>query len=635
MKPVRLLRGCVWVTLWTALALAGSQTIAAEPFDSARVAEWAAMLPKTPQGGGRPITDRAAWDEIAQAREFRDVIRSAERLLNEPIAEVPDDLYLEFSRNGNRTRYQRAAGRRHGRVGRLVLAECLENRGRFLPAIEEAIAAVAEEKTWVLPAHDRALENFRGTTVEIDLVSSAMAWELATAAYWLGDRLSEDTRKLIQSELERRAFQPFEGYMVRGQPKLWWPVGDNNWNSVCLAGVTGAAMAAIESPERRARFAAAAEAYVQNFLKGFTSDGYCSEGMGYWNYGFGHYILLSETLQQATGGRVDLLADPKVRPVAEFARRLEIMPGIFPAFADCHVGARPDGVIMAFLSRRFGWGMKEVEDRGLLLASGASGSLFEIGVYGFPNSASASPTADGAGEKSPRDWFSEAGILICRPRDQEGLAAALKGGHNAEQHNHNDVGSFVVALGGQTPLLDPGAEVYTERTFSGRRYESKLLNSYGHPVPRIGDVLQSSGRSAQAKVVKTEFTDDADTLVLDLASAYKVPGVEKLQRTFVFSRGGAGSLTVTDEVELESAQPFETALVTLSKWSQAGDNRLLVGEGKSRVEVQIDTAGQAFTVRAEEINEDRNGELPTRLAIALQKPVKEAAVRLTIRPAAE
>ncbi len=198
--------------------------------------------------------------------------------------------------------------------------------------------------------------------------------------------------------------------------------------------------------ERRAAFAAAAEAYVQNFLKGFTSDGYCSEGMGYWNYGFGHYILLSETLQQATGGKVDLLADPKVRPVAEFARRLEITPGIFPAFADCHVGAQPGRVIMAFLSRRFGWGMKEVEDGGLLLASGASGSLFEIGVYGFANSASARPAADGAGERAPRDWFSEAGILICRPRDQEGLAAAEEG-RNAEQHNHNDVGSFVVALG--------------------------------------------------------------------------------------------------------------------------------------------------------------------------------------------
>jgi hypothetical protein len=486
----------------------------------------------------------------------------------------------------------------------------------------------------VLPAHDRALENFRGATVEIDLASSATAWELATAAYWLGDKLSEPTRKLIAGELERRAFQPFEGYMARGEPKLWWPVGDNNWNAVCLAGVTGAALTAIDSPERRARFAAAAEVYIQNFLKGFTADGYCSEGMGYWNYGFGHFILLSETFHQATAGRVDLMSEEKVRSIAEFSRNLQIAPGVFPAFADCHVGAEPDRVIMAFLSRRFGWGLKEVETRGLLAASGPA-ALFEVGVFAFPNSASTRPAADGNGERPLRNWFAEAGILICRPSDGDGLAAALKGGHNAEQHNHNDVGSFVVELGGQTPLVDPGAEVYTARTFSSRRYESKLLNSYGHPVPRIGDTLQSPGRACEAKVLKSEFTDEADTLVLDLASAYKVPGLKKLERSFVFARTGQGSLTLTDEVELESEQPFETALVTFSKWSRAGDDRLLVGEGRSRVEVRIDAGGEPFSVKAEEIKEDRNGDPPVRLAVALERPVKQAAIRLSIRPAAE
>ena len=44
-----------------------------------------------------------------------------------------------------------------------------------------------------------------------------------------------------------------------------------------------------------------------NFLKGFTPDGYCGEGTGYWNYGFGHYVLLSEEIRLATGGQIDLL----------------------------------------------------------------------------------------------------------------------------------------------------------------------------------------------------------------------------------------------------------------------------------------------------------------------------------------
>ena len=56
-------------------------------------------------------------------------------------------------------------------------------------------------------------------------------------------------------------------------------------------------------------------------------------------------------------------------------------------------------------------------------------------------------------------------------------------------------------------------------------------------MPRVAGRLQEMSREAVAKVVKTEFTDAADTLVLDLSGAYKVPELKKLERTFVFSRG--------------------------------------------------------------------------------------------------
>lgn len=606
---------------------------AAEALDAKRIAELAAMLPARPAGVGRPVADRAAWDVLAKAREFRDVVAKAEELLPEAIPDATDELYLDFSRTGNRTRYQQVWRQRRGRLSALVLAECLENRGRFLPAIEDTVRATCAEKSWLLPAHDRELRNFRGEVVEIDLASAAVSWDLATTWFWLGDKLSPEMRKLIAGQLERRTFQPFESYVKSGQPQLWWATGTNNWNAVCLAGVTGAALAAVEPAERRAFYVAAAERYIEYFLKGFTPDGYCSEGIGYWNYGFGNYISLAETLHQATGGRLDWLADERIEPIAGFGRRMEIVPGIFPAFADCRVGAEPETVLMAFLSRRFAWGLKQEEQRGLLTASGPGGSLFELGLYAFPNSASARPAIGEAVPAAPRDWFADAGILLCRPAAGGGLGAALKGGHNAEHHNHNDVGSFVVALGRSAPLVDPGGEVYTARTFSGRRYESKLLNSFGHPVPRIAGQLQRTGRKAAAAVLQTEWTDAADTLALDLRSAYAVKGLEKLQRTFRFSREGRGQLEVLDEVQLAQPETFETGLITFGKWKQVTASKLTIGDRDGTVEVDIDTGGAAFTIQAEEIQEDRGGPPPTRLAIALDQPVRTATVRLTIRPA--
>ena len=183
------------------------------------------------------------------------------------------------------------------------------------------------------------------------------------------------------------------------------------------------------------------------------------------------------------------------------------------------------------------------------------------------------------------------------------------------------------------PLIDPGREIYKRRTFSKDRYQSDVINSFGHSVPRIDGKLQQTGRSAVAKVVLTDFSDDEDRLVLDLDTAYPVEGLTKLRRTFVFSRAGRGSLSVTDQVELEQAKTFETALVTFSQWQRAAPNRLTIGSGDKAVSVEIDTRGEPFEIVSEEINEDLScGKLPVRLAVRLAKPVTSATVQLMITP---
>ena len=612
---------------------AGEASLAPSP---ARVQQLASMLPRTPRGVGQPIGDRQAWQTVAHAPGFERAIAAAEKLLGTPIPELTDELFLDFSRTGNRTRCQRVLSQRHSRVTELVAAECLENKGRFLPAIEKAIRAVCSEKTWVMPAHDRDLRNFRGEVNEIDLAVAGFSWEMATAWFWLGDRLSPEVRQLIRAELERRTLAPFEGAVTSGTPALGWLQVTNNWNAVCLAGVTGTALAVVESPQRRAFFVAAAEKSIHNFLRGFTPDGYCSEGIGYWNYGFGHFILLAETLHQATAGQLDLMQLPKIEAIARFGKRMEILPGVYPAFADCHVGARPSDLWMAYVSRRLKLGLADAERRGLLLAGGPFGSLVTLGLIGFPNSASATPPVR-TSEPQPelREWFADAGILICRPASGAAVpfGVALKGGHNAEHHNHNDVGSYVVAVGNHTPLLDPGSEVYTARTFSSRRYQSNVLNSYGHPVPRVAGQLQQTGRSAEARVVETVFRDEADRLVLDLRPAYQVPGLKELKRTFVYSRGGRGSLTVTDEVELNSPQAFGTALITFDSWKRVSDSRLVVGQGRTAVQVDVATGGLPFQLQAEQIKEELpDNALPTRIGIDLAEPAAKATITVVIAP---
>jgi hypothetical protein len=349
--------------------------------------------------------------------------------------------------------------------------------------------------------------------------------------------------------------------------------------------------------------------------------------------------MLAEAVKQATGGKVDWLAQERIKPIALYPRRIEILSGVYPAFADCDVAPQPDKSLMGYLNRRYGWGLAKyaqteaVRGKSVDLENG----LFEIGLYAFPNSMSSVESLKNTPDWNLRDWFSDGGVLICRPKSAEmrGLGAALKGGHNAEQHNHNDLGSFVVALGKSTPVLDPGPVIYDSTTFSSRRYEHKLLNSFGHAVPRVAGQLQAAGAKARAKILKTEFTDAADTLVMDISSAYPVESLEKLQRTFVFSREGSGKLTVIDEVEFSRPEDFGIALITLQKWMQFDANRLKIGEGEDAVQVEIVVEGGEIRLDPQEIKEDTPEHLePVRLGLEFTKPVKKAKITTTITPAA-
>ncbi|UCE46217.1 MAG: heparinase II/III family protein, partial [Phycisphaerales bacterium] len=616
------------------LCLRSSFLVAAE-IDSNRVKQIAEMLSKEPAGFGLPASERDAWNRLCKNGSFSRIISEAEELLNKPIPDLPDDLYLDFSRTGNRTRWQRVSGRRRGRVSTLVLAECLENKGRFVPAFEDLVRVLCLERTWVLPAHDRQLTNFHGKAVDIDLGSAMLAWSLATANYLLGDKLSPEIRRLIRDNLQKRIFQPYRDMVSGKREKNWWMTTTNNWNAVCLAGVTGSALAVLDSKDSRAFYVAAAEHYSENFLAGFTDDGYCSEGLGYWNYGFGYYVMLSEMVLQATDGRLDLMQNDKVKQAAQFGSRIEIANGVYPAFADCSIRAKPSSSLMYYVSRHLGLGLSSWEK---VDPVSSGGSLYQSMMYSFPNSASrVLPAQHGSSGPGIRSWFDRAGILICRPSSKSScrLAVALKGGHNNEHHNHNDVGSFVVVLGDEPLLLDPGGEVYTARTFSSRRYDSDVLNSFGHPVPVVAGKLQRTGSRARGEVVHHEFTDSTDSLILDISSAYDVPQLKKLERRFVYSRLGAGSLTVTDEVTFSRPCEFGTALITFYKWKKVSSSSLTIYDQEEVLSVNIAVSGAGFEVKPETIEEDLSGgRLPTRLGINLTRPVNHAVVSLIISPQA-
>jgi hypothetical protein len=586
-------------------------------------------LEKEPRGFGIPYQDRRFWDQFEKTPQGKELIRIAEEYLQKPQPVVTEQLYMDFFVTGRRDPCQTVIFARKDRFSGLCLAECVENKGRFIRAFEEILTSLCNDPSWVYPAHDSNKENYLQKKITVDLKAAADAHDIALALYLLNDKLNPALVRLAKEKLHEKIFKPYMDDIYHNTGQAYWKTATHNWNAVCHAGVTGAALTTLENKMDRALFIDRAVCGIENFYRGFTPDGYCSEGLGYWNYGYGHYILLSEVIYCATGGKRDLFADPRGLPAAMYPFRVEIINGVYPALADSSPSVKPAPEMMGYINARLNledsrWSVVEGLDKR------SRNSLFYFLMPQYRDRPVVEPPFQPDGG-SVRTWFADAGVLICRPANRgNGFAAVLKGGHNAEHHNHNDVGSFIVVLDDQQVIIDPGSVEYTSKTFSKERYTIKKLSSYGHDVPRVAGLEQMPGRNAEAKILRTNFTDEQDSLMMDLASAYPVKQLEKLHRSFVYSRKDRGWLEVTDEVEFSEPNVFETALITYGSCKKIDPKTLEITAGSQTLRVELQTGDTSIEI-ADEIIESTKGS-PLRIAIRFAEPVKKGRITMRISP---
>lgn len=532
----------------------------------ARVQQIAAMLPEKPTGFGPACSDRAAWAPLAA--QFQPQIKQAESLLTQSFPAWSDDAYIDYLHSGSRTRGNAMLAARERWLAPLVLAECAEGRGRFLPRIAMVLDQLATQPTWNESANDADLRDF-GTpryrqTISLD--SATLGQQIAEAFYLLKDELPAATRQRVMAAIQARIIAPMQAALVTGH-EYWWMIRASNWNAVCLDGVTGAALAALPSREDRAVFVAAAEHYSPSYLESFTDDGYGVEGIGYWVYGFSHYADLREELWSATQGKLDLYANPKARKVALFGIQFQMLPGNYAAFGDAHFMAVPSAPLVSYVEKTFGLATPSAPLKPV------SSSLVDEVRAAFPDN-SALPAQPGDDTLGLRTYFPDPGVLVARPAPGGNLAITIKASGNGG-HSHNDIGSFVIALGATQPIGDPGGpNFYTADTFSKNRLTSRLLNSYGHPVPVIGGALQKDATQLHPKVLSTSFTQQQDTIAIDMTTAYDAPTLRSLTRTMTYSRKGAGSVDIADNFQITAPTDIEESLPTHGTWRQIDANTL-------------------------------------------------------------
>jgi hypothetical protein len=611
------------------------------PPRQARVAEIAAMFGESPDRGVRPIQDREFWEAVRTLPKSEEVMRRAEAAAKEPTPELNEADYLTFSQSGDRQPYQGRYASRSQRLSNFTLAEAMENQGRFLPLIEKELSAILSETTWALPAHDKDLRSLRGIEINVDLGAAMRAWTVGMAEAILQDRLLSETRSKIRSEIKKRVLDVYLAQVAEGKPAhLFWLDRTNNWNAVCHAGVVGAALLISDSPEEKARVIAAAELYLPKYLEGYGEDGYLDEGVGYLNYGLGHYVLLADVVRRATDGQLDWFQGDNLGKILDYAAGLEIAGGVFPSFSDGRIGDRPVPWLGEFLATRRG------EASGLTTMSWVldhplGGMLYRpvlLARLRLEMPTSQGPMSKGL-ELGLRTKFASGGVLVLRPSEdtpEVGLAAALKGGHNGENHNQNDLGTYVVVIDGKTVLPDLGMAVYDNKNFTDQRYENPVNSSLGHSVPVVAGQAQKTGKDARAVTKELFLNDEMDTWLIDLTTAYAVPALADLSRKFIYRREETASLEILDTVHFHSPEKFESVIIAPAEWKRLDGPEMgwiITWSGRS-VKAVVSSAPEAGLVLREE---PLGGRLvaklqPTRLIYGLSHPMKTAKLRLTLTP---
>lgn len=537
-----------------------------EKYDAAKLNEL--LMPIADWEPFAKASNRDAWHKLLEKplNQFRkkNMIERAEKHLNKDWPVLPAHLYMEFVTNGNRTNYETMYFDRRERFAELVMAECFEYDGRFFNDILNGFWSILEETSWCVPAHHFKHEGdpLPDSNEEIaDLFSCQTANIIGEAYYLLKEKLFEFSPNLcfrIKKEIKRRVLDVFSTDHCIG-----WKDGHNNWAIWCSSNILGAAMHTLDDPGELSVIVVKLFEVFDRYYDNYADDGGCDEGPNYWGVSPGVMTIFLEYLRDRSRGEINIYDDPKIKRMANFIADAHISKEYFINFADAGVKANPDKGLTYRLGEMTG--QEEMQKIVVMnaLKWNEQNSVDEIPIgspvlnlmlrdlFWFKAS-----KEEIKFNKKKQIWYTDTEIIFCRESNNpdKGLFCAMKAGHNGENHNHNDVGHFILYSEGRPCVLDVGVETYSKITFSSERYTLDFMRSSGHNIPTINGCEQLPkdkfrDKEFSSKNVVHSFDDNSSELNMELKDLYSEESqLKSFQRhlTFLHEEGKA---IVTDKFE--------------------------------------------------------------------------------------
>lgn len=525
------------------------------------------------------FADRKAWQELPDDTR-QSIMAGAASILNSPWVSLPATTFLDFARNGNRSRYEALNFERRGRLSTLVLAECFDGKGRFLDEIANGVWLICEETFWGVPAHMSLQKKGVGlpdvTEPVVDLFAAQTSATLSWVHYLLAPQLAKVSPLVperIVVEAKRRILNPaFE------RDDFWWmwkgseSSGSrlNNWNPWINSNLLVTNLLLEQNPDRRVAAISKICKSVDAFLADYSADAACEEGPAYWGESGAAVFDVCKLLVDAVPGAPNVLHDPFIRRMMHYIADVHIFGLYAVNYGDCAARSGAPGILAYQIGKAIG-------DAELQAFGAASLSESKLDIHGNAMAGISRRILDGlfllaearnakAADALERDsWYSTLCLATARQKagSTDGFYMALQAAPNLRSHGHNDSGSFIIFHDGEPVFVDAGTQAYTAQTFSKDRYSIWIMQSAYHNLPTIGGHMQTTGDPKyRATEAKYSSGDGLAQIAVNLAPAYPSEAdIHHWNRTLTLDRK-RGRIIVNEEFAFSKAMPVVLNFLT-------------------------------------------------------------------------
>ncbi|MEY8749199.1 heparinase II/III domain-containing protein [Alkalicoccobacillus gibsonii] len=519
----------------------------------------------------------------------KDLSTYAQSVLDTPMPELNYRAFNAYFEDGDRDSYQKPYFERRKRLTAFSILSYLYPENLDYPKhLHSTIWAICDEWTWCLPAHLQIHSAFEKSKPgseahqQIDLFAAETAFSLAEILTMFEESLPSLIKQRIHYETRRRVLKPFQ------EVEQSWVQATHNWSAVCAGSIGACAIYLVESKEELQRILDKCIKSVSYFVAGLTNEGACQEGYHYWQYGFGYFIYFADLLKKHTEGKVNLLTLPKIKETAHFQEKVFMGRNTVANFSDAIEKASPLLGLSHYLHTQFEHvHLPETNE----CATWDSDPCFRF-APALRHFIWYDETKKGRVWPTHTSHFPEAQwYLSTFDYQNQVVGVALKGGHNNEPHNHNDLGHFMIYVNGVSMLSDIGAGHYSKASFNADRYQMLSNGSHGHSVPLIGGCVQEQGADAFARVISFKHRGKQSEYQLNLTHAYTTPSLQTFTRKWEVDKE-LGCVCLTDSFMLASPESITERFVSLVESVHVEPGKMILSHGDSSLYLTFD---QKFT----------------------------------------